>query len=252
MTISNVGSNNPYESLSSGYRINRSADDAAGLAISQKLERQTTGYEVGSENAKDGMSLINIADGALQGMQDALQRMRELGIRAMNGLATEDDKAAYQVEVDQLKEHIQSIAKSTNFNTVKLLDGSMADLHLATNPEGSGLKIQLENTTLESLGIADFNVLGDYQDIDLDAIDKAMDKVNSARSRMGAQYNRLEHTVANNDYTNYNLTAANSRIKDADYSEEIIKKNRDDALQSYKIFALKSKMTVDGGFLRLF
>lgn len=175
--------------------------------------------------------------------------MRELGLRASNGLYTDSDKAAYQVEIEGLKQHIQDIAKTTNFNTVKLLDGSMADIQLATNPQGGGLKIQLENSTLESLGIADFDVTKDY---DLEAIDKAMERISSARSRMGAQSNRLDHTIAYNDYANFNTVSSYSRIRDTDYAEEMVKKNRDDVVQQYRFFAMRQKMESDAGFLRLF
>lgn len=249
MSISGVQASRSYEALSSGYKINRAADDAAGLAISEKLNAQATGYSTGSANAADGKSLINVADGALGGIQDALQRIRELGLRASNGLYSDSDKAAYQVEIEGLKQHIQDIAKNTSFNTVKLLDGSMADIELATNPQGGGLKIQLENSTLESLGIADFDVTKDF---DLKAIDKAMDRISSARSRMGAQSNRLDHTIAYNNYANLNTIAANSRIKDTDYAKEMINKNKEDLVSQYRLFAMKQKMESDAGFLRLF
>ncbi len=249
MSISGVQANRSYEALSSGYRINRAADDAAGLAISEKLNAQATGFATGSSNAADGKSLINVADGALGQIQESLQRMRELGLRASNGLYTDSDKAAYQTEINGLKQHIQDIAKNTSFNTVKLLDGSMADLQLATNPEGGGLKIQLENSTLESLGIADFDVTKDF---DLKAIDKAMERISSARSRMGAQSNRLDHTIGYNDYANLNTLSAKSRIKDTDYAEEMVRKNRDDVVSQYRLYAMKQKMENDAGFLRLF
>ena len=249
MSISGIQSQNTYTALSSGYKINSAADNAAGLAISEKLISQTNGYDVGSSNAKDGISLINIADGALSGIQDSLQRIHELGIRASNGLFSDSDKQAFQAEIDGLKENIQGIAKGTTFNTQKLLDGSMADIELATNPQGGKLKIQLVNSTLESLGIADFDVTKDFN---LKDIENAMEKVSEARSKLGAQSNSLSHTIQNNDYASYNLTAANSRMKDTDYGEELIKKNRDEALQQYRIFGMKKQMEQNAGFLKLF
>ncbi|MGN0308654.1 MAG: flagellin [Lachnospiraceae bacterium] len=248
MNIS-IQSSRSYEPLSSGYRINRAADDASGLAISEKLKKNSTGFEVGSSNAKDGQSLINVADGALSGIQDSLQRMYELGLRASNGLYGDSEKKSIQMEINGLKEEIQNVAKNTNFNTVKLLDGSMADIELATNPQGGGLKIGLVNSTLESLGIADFDVTKDFN---LDSIKKAMDTISSARSNMGAQYNRLNSTVAYNDYSNYNLTAANSRIRDTDYAKESVNKSRDNALQQYKFYMMKEQMNSNAGFMRLF
>ena len=249
MNISGIQSQNTYTALSSGYKINSAADNAAGLAISEKLLSQTNGYDVGSANAKDGVSLINITDGALSGIQDSLQRIHELGVRASNGLYSESDKQAFQAEIDGLKQNIQGIAQNTSFNTIKLLDGSMADIELATNPQGGKLKIQLVNSTLESLGIADFDVTKDF---DLKDIENAMEKVSSARSSLGAQSNSLQHTIKYNDYASYNLTAANSRIKDTDYGEEIIKKNRDEALKQYRFFGIKKQMEQNAGFLQLF
>lgn len=249
MSISGIQSNSPYTALSSGYKINSAADDAAGLAISEKLLSQTNGYDAGSANASDSMSLINVADGALSGIQDSLQRIYELGVRAFNGLYSDSDKQAIQKEIDGIKQNIQGIAQGTSFNTLKLLDGSMADIELATNPQGDKLKIQLVNSTLESLGIADFDVTKDF---DLKTIEDAMEKVNSARSGLGAQYNSLGHTINNNDYASYNLTTANSRIKDTDYAEALIKKNREEALQQYRIFGIKARNEQNAGILKLF
>jgi len=249
VNISGVQSSNTYTALSSGYKINSAADDAAGLAISEKLQSQTTGHSVGSSNAKDGISLINVAEGALSGIHDSLQRIRELGVRASNGLFSDSDKQIFQSEIDGLKQSIQDVAKGTTFNTMKLLDGSMADIDLATNPQGGTLKIQLVNSTLESLGIADFDVTKDF---DLKAIDDAIEKISSARSTLGAQSNSLYHTINYNNNTSYNLTAANSRIKDTDYGEALIKKNRDEALQQYRIFGIKAKSEQNAGILKLF
>ena len=249
MNISSVQSRNPYEALSSGYKINRAADDAAGLAISEKLKANTNGFDVGSSNAKDGKSLINVADGALSGIQDSLQRMRELSLKASNGLYGDTERQAIQKEIDGLKENIQDIAKNTSFNTIKLLDGSKADLELATNPQGGGMKIGLANATLDSLGITDFDVTKNFS---LKTLDNAMNKVNAARSTLGAQSNRLDSTVNYNSYSSYNLTAANSRIRDTDYGKEMVIKNRDQAVQQYRLYAQKSKMNTDAGFLRLF
>lgn len=249
MNISGVQSSNTYTALSSGYKINNAADNAAGLAISEKLQSQTTGHSVGSSNAKDGISLINVAEGALSGIHDSLQRIRELGVRASNGLFSDSDKQAFQSEIDGLKQSIQDVAKGTTFNTMKLLDGSMADIDLATNPQGGKLKIQLVNSTLESLGIADFDVTKDF---DLKAIDDAIKRISEARSKLGSQSNALTHTINYNDTAHYNLTAANSRIKDTDYAEEITKKNRDEALQQYRIFGIKAKSEQNAGILKLF
>lgn len=249
MRVSAIGTQSTYTALSSGSRINRAADDAAGLAISEKLKSRENGHSVGSSNAQDGINLINVADGALSGMHDSLQRIRELAVQASSGLYAASDREAIQMEIDGLKQSIQDTAKGTSFNTMKLLDGSMADINLATNPEGGGLKIQLVNSTLESLGIEDFDVTGNFN---IEDIDNAIDMVSKARGKLGAQSNALEHTINYNDYANYNLTAANSRLADTDYGEEMMKKNRDDALQQYRIFGIKAQANMDAGILKLF
>ena len=247
--VNNVSMSNAYANLSSGSRINKAADDASGLAISEKLNTQSTEFEVGAENAKDGISMMNISDGALSGIQDSLQRIRELAVKASNGLYTSDDKASIQKEIDGLKQSIQETAQRTSFNEMTLLDGSKADIGLATNPSGGGLSIQMVNSTLESLGIADFDVTGKFN---LEDIDKAMDKVSEARSSLGAQTNALEHTISYNKIADYNLTAANSRIRDTDYAEEMIRKNREQLLEKYRIFGIQAKKDADAGILRLF
>jgi len=152
------------------------------------------------------------------------------------------------MEIDGLKASIQDAAKGTEFNTMKLLDGSMADLSLATNPSGGGLEIQMDNSTLESLGIADFSVMGEFS---LDDIDSAIKAVSKARSRMGAKTNALSHTINYNENAGLNLMAADSRIRDTDYGKALIDKNRDDILSQYRIFAMKAQMNNNAGVLKL-
>ena len=241
---------NIYSQLSSGKRVNRAADDAAGLAIGQKLKRQENGLSVGAQNVKDGMGALNVADGALDGITDYLQRMRELGLRSMNGLYSDSDREMFQTEIDQLKEGIQSMAKGTTLNEQKLLDGSMADLDLATNPDGSGLSIQMQDATLEKLGIADFDVTSG--NFDLSAIDKALDMVASARSDMGAATNRLEHTYNYNMNASEQLTGARSRIEDLDMPMAISEKKKQDLLTQYKNLMLRNQMNQRMMVTRLF
>lgn len=249
-SISNRSSNDIYSQLSSGKRINKAADDAAGLAIGQKLKRQETGLDVGAQNTQDGKGFLNVADGALDGITDYLQRMRELGLKAMNGLYSDSDREMFQTEIDQLKEGIQSIAKGTTLNEQTLLDGSMADMHLATNPDGGGLDIQMVDTTLEKLGIADFDVTSGK--FDLGAIDKALDMVASARSDMGAATNRLEHTYNYNMNASEQLTAARSRIEDLDMPMAISEQKKQDLLTQYRNLMLRNQMNQRAMVMRLF
>ncbi|MBE5943481.1 MAG: flagellin [Lachnospiraceae bacterium] len=231
---------NNYKNLSSGYKINSAADDAAGLAISQKLENQSNLYDVATDNAEIGGAMLNVADGALGSMQDALGRIRELGVKASNSaLNSKEELSMIQREIDELKKAIADTAKNTQFNGLKLLDGSMADMNLATNPSGKGQTIHMANASLEALGIADFDVTKDF---DIRDIDKALKKVNQARSEIGAKTNRLSYTVMSNQYASYNLTMANSLIRDTNMAEEITDLQRNTILEQLRINMQKKQM----------
>lgn len=252
MSTMSIGSGlfNSYSHLSSGKRINSAADDASGLAIAKKMQREETGLRVGAQNAQDGIGVLNVADGALGGVTDYLQRIRELALKSMNGLTSDSDKEIYQNEINQLKDGIQSLAKDTSLNEQKLLDGSMADMNLATNPNGGGVKIQMENSTLEALGIADFDVTSD--DFSLDAIDNAMKMVSSQRSSLGASTNRLEYTY------NYNMSASleqlgsRSRLEDLDIPKAVSEKQKRELLFEYQIMTQKKQREQDGLVTRMF
>lgn len=229
-----------YSQLSSGKRINSAADDAAGLAIAKKMQREETGLSVGAENAKAGIGVMNVADGALGGVTDYLQRIRDLALRSMNGLNSADDKRIYQNEIDQLKEGIQSLAKDTSLNEQKLLDGSMADMGLATNPNGGGMKIQMANSTLEALGIADFDVTSD--NFSLDAIDNALKMVSSQRSSFGAATNALEHTFNYNNSASLEQLSSRSRLEDLDFPKAISEKQQKEVMDEYRMMVLRKQM----------
>ena len=239
MTISQ-GIYGSYSHIASGKRINSAADDAAGLAIAQKMQREETGLSVGAQNAKAGIGALNVADGALDGVTDSLQRIRELAIRSMNGLNSADDKQIYQDEINQLKEGIQSLAKNTSLNEQKLLDGSMADIGLATNPNGGGMKIQMANSTLEALGIADLDVTSD--NFNLDSIDKALKMVSSQRGNIGASTNRLEHTYNYNTRASLEQLGARSRLEDLDLPKAISEKQKKEVLNEYRNLMLRQQM----------
>ncbi len=229
-----------YKNLSSGYKINSAADDAAGLAIAEKLENQSNMYDAATQNAKIGNDMLNVADGALGNLHDVLSRIREIGVKASNSaLYSKHELSMMQNEINELKKGISDIAKNTQFNGLKLLDGSMADMNLATNPTGKGQEIKMVNTSLEALGIADFDVTKDF---DIRDIDKALKKVNSARSNIGAQSNRLAYTVMSNQYTSYNLTVANSLIRDTNMAEEMSDLQKNTILEQLRINMQKKQM----------
>jgi flagellin len=238
-----------YTALSSGSKINSAADNAAGSAISNKLQAQSNGLSAASSNAKAGQDLLRVSDGALSSIQDSLQRIRELSVKAGNATYSDADRQAIQKEIDGLKQDIQGTAKGTSFNTKKLLDGSTADLNLAVNPQGGTKQIQLADSTLESLGIADYDVTGTF---DIQDIDNAIKMVSSARGSMGAQSNALDYAVSANDYANYNTMKSLSKITDTDYGEEVTEQKKNQVLEQYQIFSQKAKMQNEAGILKLF
>lgn len=247
--VSQYGTYRSYSRIASGKRVNTAADDAAVLAISQKMQAQEKGLLTGSQNAREGMGVLNVADGALGSIVDSLQRIRDLAVRSMGGLSSSQDRAYYQQEIGQLKEGIQSMSKTTSLNEQKLLDGSMADMYLATNPDGSGMRIGMADSTLESLGIAGFDVTKDFN---LDDIDAAIDKVSRMRSNMGAFTNRLEHTVNYNSAAHFEQVSSRSRMEDLDMPRAISEKKKEDLLGEYRNLMLRKQMNQDAMVLKLF
>lgn len=236
--------NKNYRNLSSGYKINSAADDAAGLSISEKIKTQKNGYDVGTDNAKMGQNVLNVADGALSSLYDSLSRIRELGVQASNSaIYSQDELSMMQAEIDQIKQGIVDVAKNTQFNGLKLLDGSMATIELATNPYGVGHEMEMVNATLEELGIADFDVTKNF---DIGDIDNALKKVSSARSLVGAQSNRLAYTIMNNQNTSYNLESAFSLLRDTDMAKEISDLNKNQILEQVRLAMQKKRMEEEG------
>lgn len=215
------------------------ADDPAGSAIAQKHQSQVNGYKQGVRNGMDGQNVIRTADGALANITDSLQRMRELSLQASNSIYTSSDKQGIQKEIDQLKEHITSVARGTQFNTKNLLDGSMADMHLALNPEGGGLSIRTTDATLEALGIKDYSVTGK---IDISKLDDAINKVNDARASMGAQNNAIEFSNNIGNISAQNMEASRSSIEDLDVEQYVSEQKKGEIMQQYQYFAIEEKM----------
>lgn len=252
MTIAGIQTNytnSLYGKIAGGKRILTAADDAAGLAISNKLKRNSNALDVGARNIMDGIGAANIQDGALGTMQDSLQRIRELSLQASNGLYGDSERQMIQKEVDQLLDDIQQTAVGTQFNEKKLLDGSMADMDIASNPDGSGMKIQMEDVTLKNLGLEGYNVTGKF---DISVIDAAMGKISAARSSTGAKTNAMEHAYNYNTYASYNLVASRSRIEDLDVPKAISEQQKKKLLQDYSMGMLRKRIQNNGMVTRLF
>jgi flagellin len=216
------------EKLSSGFRINRAADDASGLAISEKLRGQVKGLDAAAANAQNGISLIQTAEGALNETTAILQRMRELTVQAANDTNVAADRTAIETELDQLSEEITRIAGSTEFNTQKLLDGSKAagglTFQIGANA-GQTLNVKIGDMDAAALTVDDANILVDTAanaSASLAKIDGAIAAVSGQRSSLGAVQNRLEHTVKNLNVASENLAASESRIRDTDMAKEMM------------------------------
>lgn len=235
--------------LSSGKRINSAADDAAGLAIAKKLEKQARALNMASENTKMGIGALNVGDGAMSGIMDYLQDIRDVSIRAMNGTYSDSDRQAMQQEINGYLDGIQQMAKGTQFNTHTLLDGNMATMDIATNPDGTGMKIQMADSTLAGLGIAGYSVTGDF---DISAIDNAISKVSEARSNMGISTNALEHMLSYNNSAAEHQTASQSRIEDLDMAGAISEQKKNKILQDYRMMLQKRQMQQGNMVVKMF
>ncbi|MCJ8007600.1 flagellin Hag [Lederbergia wuyishanensis] len=272
------------EKLASGLRINRAGDDAAGLAISEKMRAQVKGLDQASRNAQDGISLIQTAEGALNETHSILQRMRELAVQSANDTNTNTDRDELQKEVDQLASEITRIANNTEFNTKKLIDGSFDDtsgsvakFHIGAN-NGQNVQLNIKAMDAVSLGVAvsgsgtNAKVVYDgagavtTQAITdkginistqagansaISTIQTAIDNVSSERSRLGAMQNRLEHTINNLGTASENLTAAESRIRDVDMAKEMMEQTKNSILAQASQAMLAQANQAPQGVLQL-
>ena len=225
------------EKLSSGYKINRAADDAAGLSISEKMRSQIRGLNKASSNAQDGVSLVQTAEGALNETHSILQRMNELATQAANGTNTSVDRSAIRAELDQLTSEINRIQSTTQFNTMNLLDGTFSgatkQMKLQVGAlSGQSIDFSIANMCATKIGlkktlsVSTFTKAGSY----MKSVQDAIEVVSKQRSAMGAIQNRLEHTIANLDTTSENTQSAESRIHDTDMASEMVTYSKNNIL----------------------
>ncbi|MCI8925446.1 MAG: flagellin [Lachnospiraceae bacterium] len=226
------------EKLSSGYKVNRAADDAAGLAISEKMRRQIRGLTQASLNAQDGISAVQTAEGALNEVHDMLQRMNELAVKAANGTNQSEDQSYIQSEVDALIDEINRVAETTSFNEKMLLNGSWSGgVDLQVGSEGTtGNRISVSIKSMDAAGISVDTLKNNGVTSQSDAqasisvIKSAMTAISKQRSDLGAIQNRLEHTINNLDNVVENTTAAESQIRDTDMATEMVKYSNNNIL----------------------
>ncbi len=262
-THRNLGANNTaasknLEKLSSGFKINRAGDDAAGLAISEKMRGQISGLDMASKNASDSISLIQTAEGALNETHSILQRMRELAVQSANDTNTADDRLKLQSEVDQLAKEINRISNTTEFNTKKLLNGNLSGtavtgsavtsanpakdgaltFHIGAN-EGQTMTLEIGKMDAKTLSVGNGGTetasgiaitTQTAAEAAITKIDAAINSVSATRSNLGAVQNRLEHTINNLGASSENLTAAESRIRDTDMAKEMMEFTKNNIL----------------------
>ena len=231
LTAANTAKTNSLAKLSSGSRINKAGDDAAGLAISEKMKSQIGGLTQAKRNAQDGISLVQTAEGALNESHSILERMRDLAVQGANDTLTADDRGSINKELTALHEELTRIAKTTEFNTKNLLntDKNAFTFQIGAN-ENQTLTVtigKMDGKTLLKSEAAAFIINSKASNVRKDkgmisAIDDAIATVSDQRAALGAVQNRLEHTINNLTATNENLSDANSRIRDVDMAEEMM------------------------------
>jgi len=233
--ITTNGLQKSTEKLSSGYKINRAADDAAGLSISEKMRNQIRGLNKASDNAQDGISLVQTAEGALNEVHSMLQRMSELAVQASNDTNQTVDRTALQSEVAQLQTEITRVANTTQFNKQNILNGDFTKKNIQVGAN-SGELIDIDITDVKTT-VSDALAKGTKVDsftaaqTAIDNIQKSITALSTQRSTLGAIQNRLEHTTANLDNISENTQAAESRIRDTDMAEEMVTYSKNNILQ---------------------
>ncbi len=288
LTATNDKINESLERLSSGYRINRAADDAAGLAISEKMRAQIRGLDMAKKNSQDAISLIQTAEGALNEAHAILQRMRELAVQAANDTNTDKDRDAVQQEIEQLRLELDRISDATEFNTKKLITGEFSEsglnFQIGAN-EGQTVNMKMNEMTAVALGIAgsmaiqvpvrnaDGSIALDENgnaiteektenatvsvatsanaEKAIEIINSAIERVSEERARYGAMQNRLEHTINNLRVSAENLQAAESRIRDADMASEIVEFSKNKIIAQSGTAMLAQANAAPQGILQL-
>ncbi len=281
LTNNNSAVGKSLEKLSSGYRINRAGDDAAGLAISEKMRAQITGLATAQKNAEDGVSLVQTAEGALTEVHSMLNRMVELATQSANGTYSTSNREEMQKEVNRLNDEIDRIGKTCNFNGTKLFEASAGvkiTLHVGESHEKTNqLKVTFKQMSSATLGMIDTSAsakgtkANNYErklksgesisSISLTSADKArhaisvingaIDMISSMRSDFGAMQNRLEHTINNLSVQNENITAAESRIRDVDMAKEMMAYTKNNILVQAAQAMLAQANQVPQGVLQL-
>jgi len=249
MTVNNMVNNQMQTNmirLASGQRINSAADDAAGLGISERMTAQMQSLDRATNNVMDMQNLVNTAEGGLSNINNSLQRIRELNVQASNGILTQADRQIIQNEVDQLVQEINAVSSRTEFNGMRLLDGSFSgedtrNLHTAADAMGRGPAVTIGNMSSGMLLPDGIDVVNGSFDINISRIDNALSMVSAQRSYLGAMSNRFDTTIAANQITNLNQAASRSRIRDADMALEMMNLQQSNVLMQAQLMAQRRR-----------
>lgn len=254
----NLATQRNLERLSSGYRINRAADDAAGLAISENLRAQIRGMKQANRNANDGISLAQVAEGGLNEISNMLIRMRELAIQGASDTVSDVERGFIDMEFQGLKKEIQRVAEVTEYNGQELLNGlgGAYEIQVGVHNDPFQDRITFDATgadvTLDALGLTSESLAGkDPSRNTLSVIDESLTKVNATRADLGAFQNRLVSTINNLNIAHENLSAANSRIRDADVAEETAELTRNNIMMQANMATLNQANNVTNLALKL-
>lgn len=260
LTSAQTAQSKSLEKLSSGLRINRAGDDAAGLAISEKMRGQIRGLNQASRNSQDAISMIQTGEGALNETHSILQRMRELAVQSSNDTNTADDRAEIQLEVDDLIDELDRIATTTQFNGMNLLDvtggagGTTGDFtfQIGANKDQT-LMVTFNDMQAAALGVDSIDLGADAatSTLAIETIDSAIKLVSDERSKLGAKQNRLEHTINNLNASSENLQAAESRIRDVDMAKEMMEFTKNNILNQAATSMLAQANQQPQGVLQL-
>ena len=222
MTKNTALAGNSMEKLSTGLRITKAGDDAAGLAVSEKMRAQIRGMEQAERNVQDGISMVQTAEGALEEAGNIAQRMRELGVQAGNDTLSDEDRSKIKGELTQLKDEMTKIADETKFNGKALLNTlGTFKIQARANKETRDVVTADLSSIAKGISISTLSTASNAQSL-VESIDTALSSINEARSNLGAMQNRLEYTAANLTTSTENLTAAESRIRDVDVAKEMV------------------------------
>ncbi|WP_113908260.1 flagellin N-terminal helical domain-containing protein [Aliidiomarina celeris] len=254
LSLSSFGLDTSMQRLASGFRINSAADDAAGLQIGVRLSSQIQGLQQGMRNAQDGISVAQVAEGALQETTSILQRIRQLAVQSQNGINSSSDRTALQKEVSQLTTELNRISETSEFAGKKLLDGKFSADFLVGANAGQTIKVDLskqafdvEGLQLENLSIS--STAGAAAS--LERLDKAIEQVGSSRADLGAVQNRFQSRIRSLSNSTENLSGARSRIMDTDFAKEAAELTRRQIMQQASIAIMAQAQQAPQLVLRL-